>query len=156
MVTQTQLARTLGIDVSTVNKILNRTPGYRFRNDTILRVFRMAKSLGFDVDLLKFRHQRRHARTETQTESDLVLYTESGRVLARGTAVIRNFSNSGALLTDIRLATPRLPTQSFFVEVTPHAGRSWKTFRGRVLRLRSKARIAWGIEFEPRLKTLAQ
>ena len=39
MVTQSEIARQLGLDVSSVNKILNRRNGPVFRNETVKRVF---------------------------------------------------------------------------------------------------------------------
>ena len=53
MITQVELARTLGLDVSTVNKILNRRPGMRFRKETVRQVFQTAKSMGFDFNRIK-------------------------------------------------------------------------------------------------------
>jgi transcriptional regulator with XRE-family HTH domain len=46
-VTQGDIADIVGIDVSSVNKILNRTGGV-FRKDTIAKVFRVAERLGYD------------------------------------------------------------------------------------------------------------
>lgn len=45
--TQMQIAQELGLDVSTVNKCLNRTNGPKFRKETIQKVFRKAKELGY-------------------------------------------------------------------------------------------------------------
>ena len=46
--TQTEIARIVGLDVSSVNKILNQTPGATFSKATIAKVFRVAKRLGYD------------------------------------------------------------------------------------------------------------
>ena len=45
--TQVQIAQELGIDVSSVNKILNHRIGPVFRKETIQRVFRKAKELNY-------------------------------------------------------------------------------------------------------------
>jgi len=47
MVTQVQIAKRLGIDVSSVNKILNRMPGPVFRKETIQLVFKTAAKMGY-------------------------------------------------------------------------------------------------------------
>lgn len=47
-VTQLQIARQVGLDVSSVNKILNRMPGPVFRKETIQLVFRVARELGYN------------------------------------------------------------------------------------------------------------
>lgn len=49
-VTQLDIAKEVGVDVSTVNKILNRKPGSLFRKETIADVFKVAKDLGYDSD----------------------------------------------------------------------------------------------------------
>src|SRR5258707_6777533 len=48
MVTQIEIARQVGLDVSSVNKILNKTPGPVFRKTTIKHVFKVAKDMGYD------------------------------------------------------------------------------------------------------------
>lgn len=47
MITQLQIARRIGIDVSSVNKILNQTPGPVFKKETIRQVFKVAKEMGY-------------------------------------------------------------------------------------------------------------
>ena len=49
MVTQQQIAETLGLDVSSVNKILNGVRGPKFRDKTIRRVFSTARLLGYSL-----------------------------------------------------------------------------------------------------------
>lgn len=45
--TQVEIAKRVGLDVSSVNKILNRVPGPTFRKDTIKRVLAAAKEVGY-------------------------------------------------------------------------------------------------------------
>jgi DNA-binding LacI/PurR family transcriptional regulator len=47
-VTQLQVARMVGLDVSSVNKILNRRKGPVFKKETVDRVFKVARQLGYD------------------------------------------------------------------------------------------------------------
>lgn len=47
MVTQVEIARACGLDVSTCNKILNKVHGPVFRKETIRMVFAKAKELGY-------------------------------------------------------------------------------------------------------------
>lgn len=47
MVTQVEIARIVGLDVSSVNKIMNRVYGPSFRKETIALVFKTAKKLGY-------------------------------------------------------------------------------------------------------------
>jgi len=65
MTTQLQIARRVGLDVSSVNKILNRVEGPIFRKETIKEVLSVARELGYNFDR-KNRHywQRRAERLE--------------------------------------------------------------------------------------------
>jgi DNA-binding LacI/PurR family transcriptional regulator len=47
MVTQLDIARRCGLDVSSCNKILNQVPGPVFRKETIALVNRVARELGY-------------------------------------------------------------------------------------------------------------
>ena len=147
MVTQVELARTLGLDVSTVNKILNRRPGFRFRKETIRQVFHMAKRLGYDFNRIKYPHRRRYPRADSEVPSDLLIYSTVGTVLEQGAAVIRDMSPVGALLTDIRLPSETLPIKPFTVGVRPKAQAMNGELRGRVVRLDTTSRVTLGIEF---------
>lgn len=49
MVTQADIAKAVGLDISSVNKILNRREGPVFRKKTIREVFRVAKELGYEI-----------------------------------------------------------------------------------------------------------
>lgn len=46
--TQADVARLIGVDVSTVNKILNQKPGPKFKKSTIHSVFKAARTVGYD------------------------------------------------------------------------------------------------------------
>lgn len=48
--TQLAIAKAVGVDVSTVNKILNKFPGAVFHKDTIKRVHQEARRQGFSYD----------------------------------------------------------------------------------------------------------
>lgn len=48
--TQLEVAEKVGLDVSTVNKILNEMPGPVFRKDTIQKVFRTAEKMGYNFN----------------------------------------------------------------------------------------------------------
>jgi len=60
--TQVEIARQVGLDVSSVNKILNRRSGAVFKQATVDKVFRVAKRLGYRFDQLKRIHTRSHER----------------------------------------------------------------------------------------------
>ena len=51
--TQVEIARRVGLDVSSVNKILNRRRGSAFKEATVKKVFRAATQLGYSLERLK-------------------------------------------------------------------------------------------------------
>jgi len=48
--TQVDIAKEIGLDVSSVNKILNKRGGAVFHKNTIKRVFVAARRMGYDFD----------------------------------------------------------------------------------------------------------
>jgi len=113
MVTQKQIARRVGLDVSSVNKILNRKPGPVFKPATIKKVLRTARELGYDLSRLKHPHHRDHRRKQVALPLELTVYLENGVVFDRGTAILLDISLSGALLSAIVLPQHAIP-------LTPH------------------------------------
>lgn len=112
MVTQLDIARLTGLDVSTVSKILNNKPGAVFRKKTIRKVQKAARELGYDPGRLKFMHRREHGRRGTRFPLELSIYLEDGTLFDRGRAIMRDVSLSGALLSGILLMADKgLPLQ---------------------------------------------
>ncbi|MBV8879619.1 MAG: PilZ domain-containing protein [Planctomycetaceae bacterium] len=147
MVTQVELARTLGLDVSTVNKILNRRPGLRFRKETVRQVFQMAKSMGFDFNRIKHPHRRRHARATSHVPSEVLIYSRAGTLIEQGAAIIRDMSPGGALLSDVQLPSASLPIHPFLVGLRAKPPTLTSEVRGRVVRLETGSKVTLGIEF---------
>lgn len=48
--TQVDIARRVGLEVSSVNKILNKAPGTSFKKSTVAMVFRVARQLGYRLE----------------------------------------------------------------------------------------------------------
>ena len=113
MVTQVQIARHAGVDVSTVNKILNRRREPAYRKETIRRVFQIARRLGFDFGRLKHDHARRHPRKVVNLPVEISLYANGEILYDRGKAVLRNVSLSGALLGALVLPGMKMPAGPF-------------------------------------------
>ncbi|HEV3026920.1 MAG TPA: hypothetical protein VG457_05065 [Planctomycetota bacterium] len=109
MVTQVQIARKVGLDVSSVNKILNKREGPRFRKDTIRKVFKVARELGFDFGRLKYSHRRHYVRKSLSVPLELSIYSSDGELLDRGIATMSEISLSGALLSGIVLTQHAIP-----------------------------------------------
>jgi transcriptional regulator with XRE-family HTH domain len=119
MVTQVEIARRVGLDVSSVNKILNRRQGPVFRKETIRKVFRAARDLGYDFGRLKFQHRRRFPRRKVAIGAELLVYQKDGSLYDQGVATIRDISLCGARVSDVTLPLGSLPVESFRVGLRP-------------------------------------
>lgn len=136
MVTQAQIARHAGVDVSTVNKILNRRHGPAYRKETIRRVFQAARRLGYDFGRLKHDHARRYPRKVVNLPVELSLYAPGDVLYERGRAVLRNVSLGGALLGALVLPGMRMPAGHFTMGIRLLEGPLRDTeVRGRPVRL---------------------
>jgi transcriptional regulator with XRE-family HTH domain len=116
-VTQLQIAREVGIDVSSVNKILNKSPGPVFKKETIRKVFRVARDLGFDFGKLKFQHRRRHPRKRASIPLELSIYSAEGVLEQKGSAIIQDLSLNGAQLGGIVLPQQVIPIRPHFIGI---------------------------------------
>jgi hypothetical protein len=148
--TQVEIARRVGLDVSSVNKILNRRPGATFNPATVEKVFRVAKRLGYSLERLKRTHGRLHERYQTNMPGKLVLYGARGSRFDEGTCSVSDIAICGASLVDVSLPKGKLPVEPFTVgvEMTGKKGEPVEV-RGRVVRLRHDGKsLCLGIAFQ--------
>jgi transcriptional regulator with XRE-family HTH domain len=149
MVTQSEIARRVGLDVSSVNKILNRRRGPIFREKTIKKVFRIAQDIGYDFGRLKYHHRRRHPRKEMAQEARISIYREDGSLYDHGVAIVHDISLGGALISDVTLPMKSLPVGPFTVGL--HLARKPADdveISGRIVRLNLNDSLTYGIAFE--------
>jgi transcriptional regulator with XRE-family HTH domain len=107
--TQKEIARRVGLDVSSVNKILNHRQGPVFRKETIKKVEKVAREMGYNFEKLKHAHRRVEPRKDISLPVELSIYQKDGSLFDRGTALAQNLSNSGALLSAVVLPGRSLP-----------------------------------------------
>ena len=108
-VTQLEIAKRVNLDVSSVNKILNRRPGPVFKKETIKQVFKVARELGYDFGRLKYHHKRGSNRKSMPIPLELAIYNSDGTLFDKGAAIIKDVSLSGALLTAVVLPQQSIP-----------------------------------------------
>ena len=82
-VTQLEIARRVGLDVSSVNKILNRRPGPVFKKETIKQVFKVARELGYDFTRLKYHHKRHSSAVRSRSPWSFPSTTPTARSSTR-------------------------------------------------------------------------
>jgi transcriptional regulator with XRE-family HTH domain len=148
MVTQVEIARRVGLDVSSVNKILNQRKGPVFRKETVRKVFKVARELGYDFGRLKFQHRRRHPRRTVSLGVEVCIYRKDGAVYDQGMATLRDISLGGARLCDLTLPSNTLPVEPFSVGLRPMLKPGDNVeIPGRIVRLHVNGSIAYGVEF---------
>ena len=148
MVTQGEIARRLGLDVSSVNKILNKRPGPVFRKDTIKKVFRTARELGYDFGRLKYTHRRQYERREVAIGAEVTIVTKDGSVYDQGVATIRDISLGGARVADLATPLGALPTEPFTLTLKPmQKPLDDMELSGHIVRLHMNGAVTYGLEF---------
>jgi hypothetical protein len=163
--TQVEIARQVGLDVSSVNKILNRRAGAVFKQATVDKVFRVAKRLGYRFDRLKRVHTRSHERREVHLQAKLSIYSKDGSLFDQGTCAVSDIAICGASLVDVELPKGKLPVEPFTI-LLGMTGKKKEPIdiRGRVVRLRHDGKsLRLGIAFqdvardlEPRIAAIAR
>lgn len=149
MVTQVEIARRVGLDVSSVNKILNRRPGPVFRKDTIKKVFKVARELGYDFSRLKYQHRRRHPRKEVALGAEICIYGRDGKLYDQGVATIRDISLCGARISDVTLPLGTIPIEPFTVSIRPmQKPVDDLELQGQIVRIEANGVVSYGIEFK--------
>lgn len=137
-ITQVEIAQRVGLDVSSVNKILNKRKGPVFRKETIKKVLKVARDSGYDFGKLKHQHRRLHPRRSLAVPVALSIYLEDGKLFDSGTALLQELSLSGARLSGISLPRKSVPTASHTIGIRiPDGPLKDMEIHGRTVRLSS-------------------
>lgn len=134
--TQVEIARQAGLDVSSVNKILNRRAGPVFKKATVEKVFRLAKKVGYSLERLKRAHGRSHERRQAGFPGKLALHGKDGSRYDQGTCMVSDIAACGASLVDVELPKGQLPVEPFTIRLElGGTNQEQIEIRGRVVRL---------------------
>lgn len=148
MITQVEIARRVGLDVSSVNKILNKRQGPVFRKETIRKVFKIARDLGYDFGRLKYAHRRRFPRKEISLGVEIYVYHKDGSLYDQGVATLRDISLGGAKISDVALPTGALPVTPFSVGLRPmQKPVDDIELPGHIVRLNANGTTTFGVQF---------
>jgi transcriptional regulator with XRE-family HTH domain len=148
MITQVEIARRVGLDVSSVNKILNKRQGPVFRKETIRKVFKIARDMGYDFGRLKYAHRRRFPRKELSLGVELYVYHKDGSLYDQGVATVRDISLGGAKICDVALPTGSLPVTPFSVGIRPMQKPADDIeLQGTIVRLNANGSTSFGVQF---------
>jgi len=148
MITQVEIARRVGLDVSSVNKILNKRQGPVFRKETIRKVFKIARDMGYDFGRLKYAHRRRFPRKELSLGVEIYVYHKDGSLYDQGVATMRDVSLGGAKISDVALPTGSLPVTPFSVGIRPmQKPVDDIEITGQIVRLNANGTTTFGVQF---------
>lgn len=114
-VTHEDIAKKVGLSRTTVTKILNRDPSYVTSEKTRNDVFKAAEELGYNFMQIRRPFRREQTRVEVGSEVHISIIFKDGKVFDTGTAMLKNVSTSGALLTSIVTSKNVLPLRSFSI-----------------------------------------
>jgi len=147
-ITQEMIAERVGLDRSTVSKILNGRASDFVSRRTIDRVIDAARELGYDFARLRHTHSRQFERTDLNLQSEFDIILMSGEVFDTGTALVRNISEGSALLTDLKSGKNALPIEPFTISLIITEGRLRKvSVLGKATRFEMKGGVALALEF---------
>ena len=129
-VSQQDIADKIGVDRTTVNKVLNRYPHHKIPAKTIDLILEAADEIGYNIERLRKSPDRReHTRKAVDLRADLTFYLEDRSIYDRGTGQVRDLSLAGALLSEIETSKQNLPIARFTCMLTIKE----KTLEGLVL-----------------------
>jgi len=113
--TQEDIARKLGIDRTTVSKVLNNAPGTYVGERTRVRIFDIARKLGYNFSRLRHTHRRNADRRIVQIPAQVQIVLWDGTVYASGEAALVNLSADGAMVADIQIKPPSIPIKPCYM-----------------------------------------
>jgi transcriptional regulator with XRE-family HTH domain len=150
MATQTDIAMKAGVHRSTVSKVLNRVPNHRVSQETVIKILRAAKKLGYEPkNLRKDPERRKCERTNLNLKVEIAIVLKTGRVYTEGEATMKNLSVAGALLSNVMTTTGNLPLEPFFARLTIRDGAGGPiSFRADFVRIQSGGNLEFGIQFD--------
>ena len=122
-VTQEMIAERVGLDRSTVSKILNGKASDFVSRQTISKVLDAARELGYDFARLRHTHSRQFERTDLNLKAEFDILLEAGEVYDSGKALVANISEGSALLREVVGGKGSLPLEPFSVSLIITEGR---------------------------------
>lgn len=129
-ITQEDVAKACEIDQGSVSRILNKDTRDSFAEDTVRKVFKTARELGYLHPALVNSNRRESARKRADLQGTVTIVIGTNTVWDEGAVDIDEISSSGMLLKNFDTKKKTFPTDRFRcdVEIT---GPKLKGFRAR-------------------------
>ncbi len=122
-VTQEDIAKACKIDQGSVSRILNEDTRDSFAEDTIQKVFKVARELGYLHPSLITSNRRESNRRKAEVVGRVQILIGTNTVYDEGDIDIDEISLSGMLLRNFRTKKKTLPMDRFKFNVEVHEGR---------------------------------
>jgi transcriptional regulator with XRE-family HTH domain len=143
-----EIADRIGLARSTVTKILNQLPRNRANAETIKRVFKTAREMGYDFSRLRNIHRRRADRRLVSLPVGLKIFYRDNSLYDVGVAKVINLSPFGALLGSIVTKKKSLPLSPFHMGLAfSNEVLSSLDLQCQVVRIMSGRKIEIGVNF---------
>ena len=146
-VTQADIAERVGVDRTSVNKVLNRYPRHNISPETAANIWKVARELGYDFKKIRRDPERRkYPRRPVDMNVDVEILLEDDTVYDTGTGVVRDLSLSGVRLCDLDTSKRSLPVDNFrckvFIKEPPLEGMS---LEGVFMRMQMGGTVEFGL-----------
>ena len=149
-VTQEDIARACNIDQGSVSRILNKDTRDSFADDTVKKVFQIARELGYLHPALVTSNRRESERKRAELQGRVTIIIGTNTVWDEGSVSIDEISGSGMLLKNFQTKKGTFPTDRFRCDVEV-LGPRLKGFRARCKVIRfsdNEEEFALGVKFE--------
>lgn len=149
--TQHDIARRVGVDQGSVSRILNKNTRDSFAPETVAKVFKIARELGYLHPALVSSNRRESPRKRVNVPARLRVVIGANTVFDEGSVEITELSQSGCTLRSFRTKKGVLPLDRFRFDVEVGDGRL-KDFATRCRLIRfsgDDSEFALAVQFEP-------
>ena len=149
-VTQGDIARNVSIDQGSVSRILNRDTRDSFSDDTVKRVFKAAREIGYLHPALLTTNRRLSGRKRTTLRAKVKVVIGINTIFDDGTCEIAEISQSGCLLQKFKTQRKALPMDRFRFDIEVNDG-GLKNFYSRCRLIRfsdNDEEFALAVQFE--------
>lgn len=122
-VTQEDIARICKIDQGSVSRILNEDTRDSFAEETVRRVFKVAREIGYLHPSLLTSNRRESQRRKAGVRGRVAIVIGTSTVFDEGTVEIDEISLSGMLLRNFHTRKRALPMDRFKFDIEIQEGR---------------------------------
>lgn len=116
-ITQGDIAKRINIDQGSVSRILNRDTRDSFSDETVKRVFKVAREVGYLHPALLTTNRRLSGRRRTALKARLRIIIGTNTVFDEGTCEVAEISLSGCLIHQFKTKTSSLPMDRFKFDI---------------------------------------